>query len=62
MEEQEINWVIISLFAFVVGAGAIWLLKKNARDRKRLQQKLDNERNTPLKSGHDASEADTGNE
>lgn len=62
MEEQEINWVIISLFALVVGAGAIWLLKKNSRDRKRLQQKLDHERNSPLPSRHDASEADTGNE
>ncbi|HSR38990.1 MAG TPA: hypothetical protein VLL95_08750 [Phnomibacter sp.] len=62
MEEQEINWVVISLFALVVGLGAIWLLKKNRRDKKRLQQQLDHERKTPLPTGHDASDADTGNE
>lgn len=62
MEAQEINWAIISLFALLAGLGAIWLLKRNYCDRKHLQQQLDHEKERPAPSGHDASDADTGNE
>lgn len=62
MEEQEINWAIISLFGLIVGLLAIWLLQRNFRDKKHLQKRLDHERNPPSPFRHETKESDTGNE
>jgi uncharacterized membrane-anchored protein YhcB (DUF1043 family) len=59
MEEQEINWAIISLFALIVGVVAIWLLQRNFRDKKHLQQKLDHESQPPTPFRQETKESDT---
>jgi hypothetical protein len=62
MQLQGINWAYVSIFALITGAGIFWWLKQNARDKKRLQQKLDHERSVRDSEKHQAEGEEAGNE